>query len=179
VIRKRGENSVVLHSRRKKAELYDVNRGMAYVEQVEGEKGLLGHFKDGAHINFLGLNLDGIRHLIVRAGCLDTKGAKLELRKDSPTGALLAIGLASFCSDLTLPGAWGACMDVGGRHTGALSGSMNMMGNAGGAVAPMVVPLVLKATHDNWNVNIALFAIACFLAAACWWFVDSDERMHE
>ncbi len=70
-------------------------------------------------------------------------------------------------------------MDVGGRHTGALSGSMNMMGNAGGAVAPMVVPLVLKATHDNWNVNIALFAIACFLAAACWWFVDSDERMRE
>ena len=92
---------------------------------------------------------------------------------------LLAIGLASFCSDLTLRGAWGACMDVGGRHTGALSGSMNMMGNAGGAVAPMVVPLVLKATHDNWNVNIALFAIACFLAAACWWFVDSDERMRE
>jgi hypothetical protein len=39
VIRKRGKNSVVLNSRRKKAALYDVNRGMAYVEQVEGEKG--------------------------------------------------------------------------------------------------------------------------------------------
>ncbi len=131
MIRKRGENSVVLHSRRKKAALYDVNRGMAYVEQVEGEKGLVGHCKDGAHIIFSDLNLDGIRHLFVRAGCLDTKGGKLELRKDSPAGALLAIGLASFCSDLTLPGAWGACMDVGGRHTGALSfttGSSARMG---------------------------------------------------
>ena len=131
MIRKRGENSVVLHSRRKKAALYDVNRGMAYVEQFEGEKALLGHFKDGAHIIFRDLNLDGIRHLIVRAGCLDTKGAKLELRKDSPSGVLLAIGLASFCSDLTLRGAWGACMDVGGRHTGALSftkGSSARMG---------------------------------------------------
>ena len=131
MIRKRGENSVVLHSRRKKAALYDVNRGMAYVEQFEGEKALLGHFKDGAHIIFRDLNLDGIRHFIVRAGCLDTKGGKLELRKDSPAGALLAIGLASFCSDLTLPGAWGACMDVGGRHTGALSftkGSSARMG---------------------------------------------------
>jgi hypothetical protein len=131
VIRKRGKNSVVLNSRRKKAALYDVNRGMAYVEQVEGEKGRLGHCKDGAHIIFRDLNLDGIRHLIVRAGCLDTKGAKLELRKDSPDGALLAIGLASFCSDLTLPGAWGACMDVGGRHTCVLSfttGSSARMG---------------------------------------------------
>jgi len=102
-----------------------------YVEQVEGEKGRLGHCKDGAHIIFRDLNLDGIRHLIVRAGCLDTKGAKLELRKDSPDGALLAIGLASFCSDLTLSGAWGACMDVGGRHTCVLSfttGSSARMG---------------------------------------------------
>ena len=96
-----------------------------------------------------------------------------------PVLSVLAVGLASFCSDLTLPGAWGVCMDVGGRHTGALSGSMNMMGNAGGAVAPMIVPLVLKATGNNWNVNIALFATACFLAAACWVFVDSDERIHD
>ena len=131
MIRKRGENSVVLHSRRKKAALYDVNRGMAYVEQFEGEKALLGHFKDGAHIIFRDLNLDGIRHLIFRAGSIETRGGKLELRKDSPAGALLATGLASFCSDLTLPGAWGACMDVGGRHTGALSftkGSSARMG---------------------------------------------------
>lgn len=102
----------------------------------------------------------------------------ISMQITQPVLSVLAVGLASFCSDLTLPGAWGACMDVGGRHTGALSGSMNMMGNAGGAVAPMVVPLVLKATHDNWNVNIALFATACFVAAACWAFVNSDERMH-
>ena len=96
-----------------------------------------------------------------------------------PVLSVLAVGLASFCSDLTMPPAWGACMDVGGRHTGALSGSMNMMGNAGGAVAPMVVPLVLRATGDNWNVNIALFATAYFLGAVCWAFINSDERMHE
>jgi nitrate/nitrite transporter NarK len=103
----------------------------------------------------------------------------VSMRFSQPVLSVLAVGLASLCSDLALPGAWGACMDVGGRHTGALSGSMNMMGNAGGAVAPMVVPLVLKATGNNWNVNMALFATAYFLGAACWAFVDSDERMHE
>ena len=63
---------------------------MTYVEQLNGEKGLVGHFKDGAHIIFRELNLDGIHRVIIRAGCFDTKGGKLELRKDSPTGALLA-----------------------------------------------------------------------------------------
>ncbi len=103
----------------------------------------------------------------------------LSVQIRQPLLSVLAVGMASFFSDLTLPGAWGVCMDVGGRHTGALSGSMNMMGNAGGAVAPMVVPLVLKAADGNWNVNIMLFALACLIAAACWLFVDSDERLHE
>lgn len=88
--RLRGEGTVVLHSRRKKAALFDVNRGMSSVEQVEGEAGMVGHFKDGAHIVFRGLNLDGIKHIKVRAGCFDTKGGKLELRRGSPTGTLLA-----------------------------------------------------------------------------------------
>ncbi len=87
--RLRGEGSVVLHSRRKKAALYDENHGMTYVEQIDGEKGLIGHFKDGAHIVFRELNLDGIRSVTVRAGSFDTKGGTLELRKGSPTGALL------------------------------------------------------------------------------------------
>ncbi len=88
--RLRGEGSVVLHSRRKKAALYDFNRGMAYVEQVEGETGIIGHFKDGAHIVFRELNLSGIRGIMVRAGCFDAKGGRIELHRDSPGGALLA-----------------------------------------------------------------------------------------
>ena len=41
---------------------------------------------------------------------------------------------------------WAACMDVGGRHAGSLSGSMNMMGNLGGAVGPVVVGYILAST---------------------------------
>ena len=49
---------------------------------------------------------------------------------------MIAMGLASFVLDLTLPGSWGACMDVGGKYAGTLSGSMNMMGNIAGALHP-------------------------------------------
>jgi ACS family glucarate transporter-like MFS transporter len=103
----------------------------------------------------------------------------VSIQLHNPVASVLAIGLAALCSDLAMPAAWGACMDIGGRHTGALSGSMNMMGNAGGAIAPMVVPLVLAATDNNWNVNMSLFALSYFLGAICWAFINSDERLHE
>ena len=103
----------------------------------------------------------------------------VSMKLTAPIASVLAIGMAAFFSDLSLPGAWGACMDVGGRHTGALSGSMNMLGQIGGAIAPMAVPLLLAATHNNWTVNMALFALSYFLGALCWAFVNSDERLHE
>ncbi len=53
----------------------------------------------------------------------------------NPFAAILAMGFASFANDLTIPGAWGASMDIGGRFAGSVSGGMNMGGAAGGAVA--------------------------------------------
>ncbi len=88
--RLRGEGSVVLHSRRKKAALHDENHGMAYVEHAYGEKAIVGYFKDGTHILWRDLNLTGVSRLTVRAGSFATTGGALELRRGSPSGALLA-----------------------------------------------------------------------------------------
>lgn len=101
----------------------------------------------------------------------------VSLQFNHPLASVLAVGMASLFSDLSMPGSWGACMDVGGRHTGALSGSMNMAGQIGGAIAPMAVPFVLSATNNNWSVNIYLFAASYFLGAICWGFVHSDHRL--
>ena len=84
----RGEATVVLHSRRKKAALYDINHGMQYVEQVEGEVGIIGHFKNGDYIIFRDLNLATIESVLVRAGGID-QGGRFELRQGSPKGTLL------------------------------------------------------------------------------------------
>lgn len=116
-------------------------------------------------------------------GCLGLGGAGLMLLVSialkNPLLSVLAVGMASFCNDLAMPGAWGACMDVGGRFAGSLSGSMNMMGNAGGALAPMVVPYVLAATNDNWNANFWMFAAVYFLGAICWAFLDPVTPLEE
>ena len=92
--------------------------------------------------------------------------------------ALLAMGLASFGNDLSMPGSWGACMDIGGKHTGSLAGSMNMMGNFGGALSPVVVPALLAAftapgsTDQNWSVAFLLFATVYFVGGLAWLFID-------
>ena len=71
-----------------------------------------------------------------------------------------------------MPGAWGACMEVGGKFAGSLSGSMNMMGNIGGALAPMLVPIVLNWAHGDWNANFYTFAAVYIVAALCWLWID-------
>ena len=103
----------------------------------------------------------------------------LSIQFKNPLLAVLAVGMASFCNDLAMPGGWGACMDVGGRYAGSLSGSMNMMGNAGGAVAPMVVPFVLTLTNNNWNANFVMFAVVYGLGALCWLFIDPVTPLEE
>ena len=86
----RGEQTIVLHSRRKKAALYDANYGMQYVEQVEGEKGIIGHFQNGDAIVFRELNLAGVSKILVRAGGIEGTG-RFELRAGSAKGKLLAV----------------------------------------------------------------------------------------
>lgn len=103
----------------------------------------------------------------------------ISIQLKTPLFSVLAVGMASFCNDLALPGGWGACMDVGGRFAGSLSGSMNMMGNAGGALAPMIVPFVLKAYDNNWSANFWMFAAVYAVGGLCWLFINPVTPLEE
>lgn len=95
----------------------------------------------------------------------------LSSRLEDPIFAMISMGLASFCNDLVMPGAWGACMDVGGRYAGTLSGTMNMMGNFGGALSPTVIGFILDSTH-NWNIPFYVSAAIYFMGVFCWMALD-------
>ncbi|MGH9839105.1 MAG: MFS transporter [Blastocatellia bacterium] len=89
-----------------------------------------------------------------------------------PLWAMLVIGFASFSNDLVMPGSWGACMDMGGKYAGTLSGAMNMCGNLGGAVSPIMIGYLLTWTGKNWDVTFYVSAAAYFMGAFCWLFLD-------
>lgn len=88
------------------------------------------------------------------------------------TLAMVAMGLASFSNDLVMPGSWAACMDVGGKYAGTLSGAMNMMGNLGGVVSPIAIAYILTNTKNNWSLTFYVSAAVYFAGIFFWWFLD-------
>jgi ACS family glucarate transporter-like MFS transporter len=96
----------------------------------------------------------------------------LSSQQGDPVLASLIMGFASFANDLTMPGSWATCMDVGGRWAGTLSGSMNMMGNLGGSIAPVAIGYILQATHNNWSLTFYLASAVYLVGAACWTLID-------
>jgi nitrate/nitrite transporter NarK len=70
-------------------------------------------------------------------------------------------------------------MDIGGKLAGSVSGSMNMIGNLGGALGGVAVPWLMKSMGLGWD-GVLLVAAATYLVSAfCWFFIDSDERIHD
>jgi len=118
------------------------------------------------------------RRLLACLGFLGASGfILLSIQLRDPLWAMLAMGMASFSNDLVMPGAWGTCMDVGGKYAGTLAGSMNMMGNMAGFVAPWLGGYILQRTGDDWNILLYVMAGVYFLGTLCWPFIDPSTPL--
>lgn len=98
---------------------------------------------------------------------------------DQPTaaGAILWLSLAIFGADMTLSPSWSFCIDIGGRHAGAVSGTMNMAGNLGSAITA----LAFTYLPDTSKGNVAFFYTAAGLSvvAILCWVLTQAERSAE
>lgn len=108
----------------------------------------------------------------------------LSIQLQDPLMAMIVMGLASFSNDLVMPGAWAACMDIGGKYAGTLSGSMNMMGNLAGFVAPQVGGYILKSTENaqgvgDWNLFLYVMAGVYLAGTLVWPFIDPTKPLEE
>ena len=101
-------------------------------------------------------------------GCL----ILLSIQLRDPVLAMIAMGLAGLTNDVVVTVSWGACMDLGRRYTGTVSGAMNMMGAGGGAVAGPAVAYLLHASGNDWNLPLYVASVGYFGAMACWFFID-------
>jgi ACS family glucarate transporter-like MFS transporter len=95
-----------------------------------------------------------------------------------PADAMIVLGIAGLFNDFVMPAAWAACMDVGGRYSGTVSGSMNMMGNIAGALSPLAVGYLLAWTGQNWNLTFYVSAAIYLLGAVCWFFLDAETPIN-
>jgi ACS family glucarate transporter-like MFS transporter len=127
----------------------------------------------GSRLIASGLGVTRVRRSIA---CFGFIGASTLLMTSfyikDPLLAMLSMGLASFCNDLTMPGSWATCMDIGGKYAGTVSGSMNMMGNFGGMAGPLVVGYVLSFTNRDWQLAFLISSVIYVLGAVFWLFID-------
>ncbi|MCP5412004.1 MAG: MFS transporter [Alphaproteobacteria bacterium] len=94
----------------------------------------------------------------------------------SVTGAMVLMGMASFCSDLTMPISWNTCVEIGKQYTATVASTMNMLGNFAGFVAPVVFGYILGETDNNWTIVMYTMAGAAIVSALCWVFLDPKKH---
>jgi ACS family glucarate transporter-like MFS transporter len=98
----------------------------------------------------------------------------LAVQFHNPNWVMLAMGMAGFCNDVVMPPSWAACMDIGGKYAGTVSGSMNMMGNLAAYVSPVAGGYILAATGRNWDIFLYLMAAVYLLGSVIWPFIDPE-----
>jgi ACS family glucarate transporter-like MFS transporter len=94
---------------------------------------------------------------------------------------VFCFALATFGVDMTLSPSWAFCNDIGGSNSGAVSGSMNMVGNIGAALSAIIFPLLLNEETGSANTFFVLAAGLNFVAIVTWCFMNpnrtSDKKL--
>jgi MFS family permease len=98
---------------------------------------------------------------------------------EDATMATIVIGAGAFFGGIAGPCAYASTMDIGGRNVGPVFSTMNMIGNYGAGLLPLVTPkfrvwvaetpwALDLAGGNSWNAVLILFGSMYFLAAVCW-----------
>ena len=94
---------------------------------------------------------------------------------------VFCFSLATFGVDMTLSPSWAFCNDIGGANSGAVSGSMNMVGNIGAALSAIMFPFFQDEVTGSANRFFVLAACMNFVAIMAWLFMNpnrvSDKKL--
>jgi MFS family permease len=96
----------------------------------------------------------------------------------SPVAAAVLIALGGASSNFLLGAAWGTCLDIGGRRSGAVSAAMNTSGQVGAILSPILVAAVVRR-FSNWSAPLYLAGVLFLLGALCWVWVDPTKPVSE
>ena len=95
------------------------------------------------------------------------------LAEDAYTAVYCLTG-AGFFLECTIGPSWAVPMDTGGKYAGTVSGMMNMAGNIGGALSPLVFGYL--AQYANWQAPFIVAAGLLVIGSAIWAFWLNPDR---
>jgi len=103
-------------------------------------------------------------------------GMVMSLDQQTAAGAIVWLSVAIFGADMTLSPSWSFCIDIGGKHAGAVSGTMNMAGNLGSAITALAFAYMPESSRGN----VAFFYTAAALsgvAIVCWLLANPGKKI--
>jgi sugar phosphate permease len=90
--------------------------------------------------------------------------------------AVYCLTASMFFLEFTIGPSWSVPMDTGGKYSGTVSGMMNMAGNIGGALSPIVFGFL--AQGGNWEAPFIVAAALLVVGSAIWAFwLDPDKQI--
>ena len=95
---------------------------------------------------------------------------------EDATTAVACLTASMFFLECTIGPSWAVPMDTGGKYSGTVSGMMNMAGNFGGAISPIVFGIL--AQNGNWAAPFIVAAALLVAGSAIWAFwIDPDKAI--
>ena len=92
---------------------------------------------------------------------------------ENATAAVVLITAGTFCSAFGGPCGYAITIDKGGPYVSTIFSLMNMVGNVGAAVCPVVVERFVHVA-GSWDATLFLFAGIYLGAAVCWALLDPE-----
>jgi sugar phosphate permease len=90
--------------------------------------------------------------------------------------AVYFLTASMFFLEFTIGPSWAVPMDTGGKYSGTVSGMMNMAGNIGGALSPIVFGILVQL--GSWQAPFIVAAALLVAGSAVWAFwLDPDKQI--
>lgn len=97
------------------------------------------------------------------------------LAKDN-TVALAGLCAGLFAMNFMFPLAWALCQDIGRRHVGAVSGAMNMAGQAGSLISSIAFGYFVK-WFGSYDYALVPLAVMLVLSGVIYLFIDPTKPL--
>ena len=98
------------------------------------------------------------------------------VRTEDRVIAASLIAVAAFFQMFTGGAAWSVCLDVGRRNAGVVTGCMNMVGNIGGTITPVVVGYAVEK-KGSWEIPFYVTAVILCFGVVMWLLIDPKRSV--
>jgi len=105
-------------------------------------------------------------------------GAMLGLRlARTPEDAVILLTVAAAGFDFGQGANWATIIGIGGKYVGCVTGFVNMVGNMGNVLQPVIGEKIFNTF--SWNTLFIVLACAYLFAASMWLFIDPQVTFYE